>query len=66
MYVLALMWYATLIRHIAYGPFSMGTFTRPDVVACSKYWWTNLLFINNFVTGRIGDVVWQLSYCASF
>lgn len=54
------MWYGALIRHIAYGPFQMEAWTRADVVACKTYWWTNILFLNNFVTGRIADQVCTL------
>lgn len=56
-YLFVLLWYATLGRHIAQGPYQMDAFTKPDVIGCAKYWWANLLFINNFVPGRVEQQV---------
>lgn len=48
-FVLFFSW--TLINHLAAGPgFSL---TSPN--PCSKYWWTNLLYINNLYPWKVQD-----------
>jgi hypothetical protein len=44
-YAMALLIYWQLMRYFADGPLWMGMY---DNKHCDHYWWTNLLYINNF------------------
>ncbi len=46
--MLVLMFYCTLFRHIPSGPNSKLAMDSTDITQCHKYWWTNLLYIQNF------------------
>ena len=52
-YMFVLFFAMFLTRHLADGPF-MALYD-PFKEACSKYWWTNLLYINNFYPWKMGD-----------
>lgn len=53
-YMIVLMFYDTLWKYTLSGPYSMVTNQGEDNGPCEKYWWTNLLYINNFVPGDKG------------
>lgn len=42
----------TLTTHLSYGP---GLLREPFAEQCSKYWWTNLLYINNLYPWKLMD-----------
>ena len=44
-YYLAMLLYFKLLPHVGSGPL---WFFMDDVSHCEKYWWTNMLYINNF------------------
>lgn len=44
--VTALLFFATLARHIGNGP--MWKLLFPDEKDCAKNWWTSLIFIDNY------------------
>ena len=52
--MIVLMFYTTLSYHM-YG--LLGIFNAKDDEQCSKYWWSNLLYINNFVPGGMAKMV---------
>ncbi len=47
-YMLVIMFYCTLWRHIPHGPRQSEAYYMSDMTACHQDWWTNLLYINNF------------------
>ena len=49
-FVLFFAWFLT--DHITYGP---GLLSNPYSKACSSYWWTNLLYINNFYPWSLSE-----------
>ena len=59
-FVLFFAWFLT--NHLAYGPELNG---EPFGPTCEKYWWTNLLYINNLYPWGLGDEcigwTWYLS-----
>jgi len=50
-FVMFFAWFLT--DHLSYGPF-MALY-NPFGVVCSKYWWTNLLYINNLYPWKLED-----------
>ena len=52
LYILLLMW--TAIKYLGSGPL---WFQQSDLdIDCEKYWWTNMLFINNFLPNGDGNL----------
>lgn len=47
MMILALFFFWQVIPTLGNGPW-WSTFMKMNTVACENYWWTNLLYINNF------------------
>eukprot|EP01114_Cavostelium_apophysatum_P014516 TRINITY_DN3789_c0_g1_i2.p1 TRINITY_DN3789_c0_g1~~TRINITY_DN3789_c0_g1_i2.p1 ORF type:complete len:632 (-),score=80.71 TRINITY_DN3789_c0_g1_i2:19-1914(-) len=47
-YMVALLIFWLCTPYFGSGPFWYETATYKTRVACDKYWWTNLLYINNF------------------
>ncbi|XP_074653885.1 nose resistant to fluoxetine protein 6-like isoform X2 [Tubulanus polymorphus] len=47
-YMFIVMIYATLTGYFGNGPMSPILRESDYVTSCNKYWWTNLLYINNF------------------
>lgn len=43
-------------RFFADGP-AWGFLTQLQKKTCDKFWWTNLLYINNFYPKKLGDEV---------
>jgi hypothetical protein len=39
---------ATLIRYVGSGPL-LPAVTEQRAEECQKYWWTNILYINNYI-----------------
>lgn len=42
----AILMHSTLIRHFGSGPLWKATDPQP---MCEKYWWTTLLYVQNYV-----------------
>ena len=56
-YAFLLFFYWSLMGYLGNGPqwqASMGPGT-PGYEQCNKYWWTNLLYINNFYPWKLGE-----------
>ena len=51
-FVLFFGWFLT--GHLPHGPFSKSL-SDPFTTGCSKYWWTNLLYINNLYPWKLKD-----------
>jgi hypothetical protein len=47
-YAMVILFNATLYRHVATGPL-LEEVTNEMAENCQKYWWTNILYINNYV-----------------
>lgn len=47
-YAVVVFFYATWLRQVGDGPF-WNMFMDEEQSKCQGYWWTNLLFINNYV-----------------
>lgn len=57
-YVLVLVFYATAMQSLGSGPLWKAT-TLPEVEACQRWWWTNLLYVNNYVPAQPSErMVW--------
>lgn len=54
-YFLALSVLWQLLPHLGEGPFWPQVDTYVSRTSCDKYWWANLLFINNFVPKEYQD-----------
>ena len=52
-YAFILFFASSLGIHLAVGPYM--SLSDPLGPACSKYWWTNLLYINNLYPWKLGD-----------
>lgn len=39
------------------GPLAKQTRLHGDKGQCAKYWWTNMLYINNFYPEEMGETV---------
>ena len=53
-YMFAILFYSNLYAFLGEGPY---WFIRQNSTSCEKYWWTNLLYINNFYPTHLGDEV---------
>jgi peptidoglycan/LPS O-acetylase OafA/YrhL len=53
-YAFLLFFWWTLTVYLGSGPLWQSS-AGPRRQACSKYWWTNLLYINNFYPWKLGD-----------
>ncbi|XP_068723591.1 nose resistant to fluoxetine protein 6-like [Montipora capricornis] len=51
-YMFAILFYSNLYAFLGEGPY---WFIRQNSTSCEKYWWTNLLYINNFYPTHLGD-----------
>jgi hypothetical protein len=47
-YAIVVLFNATLYRYVATGPL-LAEVTSEMAENCQKYWWTNILYINNYV-----------------
>lgn len=54
-YMFVLLFYDKLTGFLGDGPTWFRQQTNP---ACDKYWWSNLLYINNFWPSGLGEEVW--------
>jgi len=55
LYFVAIMFYTYVIPIVSNGPYWNKFLTTTDVTApCTKYWWTNMLYINNFYPSQFG------------
>ena len=48
-YLMMILLEGFLYRHLVSGPFSVEADIATNHETCKKYWWTNLLYINNLV-----------------
>jgi hypothetical protein len=65
-YAVAILIWTTLYRHwIWNGPFTtqIKKFHPSTFDYCNKYWWTNILYINNFHPS-LGNLDKQVSHCS--
>lgn len=62
-----MVFYTLITPYFGEGPFAQMLSVRQN---CPKYWWTNLLFINNFYPANIGNEcmpwVWYLANVMQF
>ena len=56
--MIALMVSTTLILYTYSGPYVVLVNARDAYNSCTDYWWTNLLYINNFVPGSLEGMVY--------
>ena len=47
-YMFALLFYNNIFFYLISGPQAPQSREEEDGGSCNKYWWTNLLYINNF------------------
>lgn len=47
--MISLMFFVTLFLHTMDGPLKNGMDSSPYVTVCYTHWWTNLLYVNNFI-----------------
>lgn len=50
-YAFVIFYYATLFYHIGSGPL-WNLIIQPEVEDCRDNWWTNLLYVNNYVNAK--------------
>ncbi|KAK3910548.1 Nose resistant to fluoxetine protein 6 [Frankliniella fusca] len=53
-YAMLMLFYAVAMPSLGSGPLWKATTTR-EAVACRRWWWTNLLYVNNYVHGEPGE-----------
>ena len=53
-YLFTILFYSNLYAFLGEGPL---WFVNQNSTLCEKYWWTNLLYINNFYPTSLGDEV---------
>lgn len=53
-YAVVMVFYAVAMRSMGSGPLWKAT-TIPEETACRRWWWTNLLYVNNYVHGPPGE-----------
>ena len=53
-YMFTILFYSNLYAFLGEGPL---WFVNQNSTLCEKYWWTNLLYINNFYPTSLGDEV---------
>ena len=58
-YYLVVVLYFKLLPYIGSGPFWLF---KDEVDKCKKYWWTNILYINNFYPASYTDMCYALSW----
>ncbi|XP_078604976.1 nose resistant to fluoxetine protein 6-like [Branchiostoma floridae x Branchiostoma japonicum] len=61
-YAFLLMVFTCLMEYMGSGPWwaIRGDFTMSTVQVCRKYWWANLLYINNYVGYKCFPHAWYL------
>ena len=60
LYVFCLLTYMYLVPPLGSGP--LWGQIRNMTLECEQYWWTNLLFINNFVPNGVGNVCFGIGW----
>ena len=58
-YYLVIVLYFKLLPHIGSGPFWLF---HDDVNNCEKYWWANILYINNFYPASSNNLCYVVSW----
>ncbi|KAG8237343.1 hypothetical protein J437_LFUL014549 [Ladona fulva] len=61
-YALVLFFYATVLNRLGSGPLWHASVT-PESSFCAKNWWTNLLYVSNYV--NTGEMVRKFKGCPS-
>ena len=64
-YAFILFFFWTLIVHLGNGPMWRATFGNDLQKNCQKYWWTNILYINNFYPWKLRDKCMEWSWYLS-
>lgn len=54
-YALVMVFYATAMESVGSGPLWKAT-TVPEAAACRRWWWANLLYVNNYFHGELGEL----------
>ncbi|KAJ1519248.1 hypothetical protein ONE63_004551 [Megalurothrips usitatus] len=53
-YAAVLLWYCIAMPETSSGPL-WAEFVKAFSDPCKRWWWTNLLFVNNYVNGGLGE-----------
>lgn len=53
-YALVMLFYAAAMESLGSGPL-WKSITVPEAAACRRWWWSNLLYANNYVHGPTGE-----------
>ena len=64
-YAFVLFFWWTLTVHLGNGPMWRARFGEDSEKNCPKYWWTNLLYINNFYPRKFSDECMMSSWYLS-
>ena len=56
-YLFVLLFFMGLAGHIWDGPFSRMYQKNPSFTSCQEYWWTNIIYINNFKPSVLAEQV---------
>ncbi|XP_034249536.1 O-acyltransferase like protein-like isoform X2 [Thrips palmi] len=58
-YAMVMLFYAFAMESLGSGPL-WKSITMPEAAACRRWWWANLLYVNNYVHGQPGEYACML------